>query len=112
MICEAVSLSHAGSHGRRLSRERDPERLVAQCGDDPFAPFQRRILHEPRQIGNALRGGEAADRAHGLFAVGGVEPGADRVRDDQAREQDQQGLSEQAPGKKPVHCWVTTGVNM
>ena len=99
-------------HGRRLSRKRDPERLVAQCGDDPLAPFQRRILDEPGQIGDALRGSETADRAHGLFAVGGVEPGSDGMRDDQAREQDQQGLSEQALGKKPAHCWLTAGVNM
>ena len=34
------------------------------------------------------------------------------MRDDQTREKDQQGLAEQALGKKPVHWRVTAGVNM
>jgi hypothetical protein len=34
------------------------------------------------------------------------------VRHDQAREQDEQGLSEDAPGKKAGHSALTAGVKM
>ncbi len=34
------------------------------------------------------------------------------MRHDQAGEQNEQGLAEQAFGKKPAHSWLTAGVNM
>jgi hypothetical protein len=102
---------------RRTPRQPHAEGLVAQRADDAAAPVGRGVAYQPRQIGDALGGGEAADGAHRLFAVGGVEPGADGVRDDQPDEQDQQGLAEQAPrpqalDERTAHCAVTSGVNM
>ena len=71
---------------RRLSRKGHAQRLIAQGCDDSFAPFERRFLDESGQIGDALRSSKSADRTHGLFPVRGVDPGADRMRDDQTRE--------------------------
>ena len=61
-------------------------------------PLARRLLDEPCQIRDALRGCKSTDRAYGLFAVRGVDPLADRMRDDQTRQKNKQGLTEQALG--------------
>ena len=53
-----------------------------------------------------------ADGPHGLLAVQRVNPRADEQRHDQTGEQNEQGLAEQALGKKPVHLRLTAGVNM
>ena len=100
------------SAGGGFGRDRNPEHLIARRRHDALAPFARRVLHQPRQIGDALRRREAADRAHGLFAIRGVDPRTHRMRHDQARQQNEQRLSEQAPGKKPAHSCFTAGVNM
>ena len=72
----------------------------------------RGVLHEAGEIGDALGGRKSTDGAHRLLAIRRVNPGADRMRHDQAGEQNEQGLSEQALRKKAGHCWLTAGVNM
>ena len=72
----------------------------------------RSFLDKSGQIGDALSGRKSADGAHGLLAIRGVDPGTDRMRNDQTREQNEQGLTKEALGKKPVHSWLTAGVNM
>ena len=74
--------------------------------------FARGVLDQAGKIGNALSGCKATDGTHGLFTVRGINPGTDGMGDDQARQQNKQGLSEQALRKKPVHSWLTAGVNM
>ena len=74
--------------------------------------FLRGILDEAGEIGDALGGCKPTNSAHGLLAVCGIDPRANGMRDNQSRQKNEQGLSEQAPRKKPVHSWVTAGVNM
>ena len=69
-------------------------------------------MDKSRQIGDALSCSKTADGAHGLLTIRGVDPRTERMRDDQTGEKNKQGLAEQALGKKPVHSWVTAGVNM
>ena len=96
-------------HGRRLGRERDAEALIAQGSDDALSRLRRGVLDEAGQIGDALGGCKSTDGAHRLLAVRRVDPRADRMRHDQAGEQNEQGLSEQAPGKKAGHSLAHRG---
>ena len=95
-----------------MGGERYPEALIAQGGDDALARLTRGVLHEAGEIGDALGGCESSDGPHRLLAVRRVNPGADCMRHDQAGEQDEHGLSEQALREKARHCWLTAGVNM
>jgi hypothetical protein len=60
-----ASPSAAGSGGAWVERD---------TRDDTGPGLARGLLDEARQVGNALGGGKAADRTHGLLAVGGVDP--------------------------------------
>ena len=97
---------------RRFGGEQDAERRVAQCSNDPLPPFVGGFLDKACQIGDALSGSKAADGAHGLLAVCSINPRAKCMRNDQPGEQDEQGLTKEALGKKPAHSWTTVGVNM
>ena len=69
----------------------------------------RGVLNEAGQIGDALGGCKSADCAHGLLAIRRINPGAHGMRHDEAREQNKQGLAEQALGEEAVHCVAHRG---
>jgi hypothetical protein len=48
----------------------------------------RRFLDQARKVGDALRRGETADGTHRLLARAGIDPGADRMRDHEPKEED------------------------
>ena len=98
--------------GGGCADERDTESLIVERGDNTLPRLCRRVLDQAREIGDALGGGKSADGAHGLLAVRGVDPRANRMGHNQAREQDEQRLSEEAPGKKTGHSVLTAGVNV
>ena len=107
-LCDGcVILRDGASQG--LGRERDAEALIAQRGDNARPRLARRLLDEARQIGDALGGCKAADGAHRLLAIRRVDPGAGGMGHDQPREQDEQGLSEQALGKEAAHSLAHRG---
>ena len=72
----------------------------------------RGVLHEAGEIGDALGGCKSADGPHRLLAVRRINPRADRMRHDEAGEQNEHCLAEQALREKAGHCWLTAGVNM
>jgi hypothetical protein len=86
--------------------------LIAQGSDKALSRFGRCILDQAGEVGYALGGCKPADSAHGLLAVCGIDPRANGMRHHKSDEQNEQGLAEQAPRKKPAHSWLTTGVNM
>ena len=75
-------------------------------------PIGWRVLDQTRQVGDALRRREAADRAHRLLARAGIDPGADRMRDHEPEQQDQECLAKQALGQEAGHSRLTSGVKM
>ena len=82
-----------------------------------FAPVGRHVFDQPGDVGDTLRGGEATDRAHRAFAIERIDERANGMRHDQSRQQQQQGLSEQARwqeilGQEPRHTLVTTAVKV
>ena len=79
---------------------------------NPLARCAGGVFDEAREIGDALSGSKAADGAHRLLPICGVNPGAEGMRNDESGKQDQQGLAEQALGQKSAHSWLTVGVNM
>ena len=85
--------------------------LIAHRGDDR-SRFARRFLHQACQVRDALRDRETTDRADRLLAVGGIDPGADRMRHNQPGEQDEQRLAEQALRAGTGSFGLTTGVNV
>jgi hypothetical protein len=97
---------------RRLGGEGDAKALVGERSNDARPCLARSLLDEAGQVGDALGGGKAADGAHGLLAVRGVNPRADAVGEDQSGQEDEQGLPEQALGEEAGHAWLTAGVNV
>ena len=74
---------------RRLRRERDAKGGIVQGRHDARPPIGGRLFDQAREVGDTLRHGEAADRPHRLLTCAGVNPRADRVRDDEPEQQDQ-----------------------
>ena len=95
-----------GGERRWLRRQGYSQRRVARRGDDAAAPIRRRLVDQPRQIGDALRRRVAADRAHRLSPVGGVDPAGDEMRHEQARQQDQHHLAEQRARQPAASCFA------
>ena len=96
---------------RSLGGKRDTEPLIAERRNNARPRVARSLLGQAGQIGDALGGGKSADRAHRLLAVGSIDLRPHRVRDNEAGQQDEQGLSEQALGEEAGHSWLTAGVS-
>ena len=58
----------------------------------------RGLLDEASEVGDALGRGEAADGAHGLLAVRGINPRTDGVGYNETGKQNEYGLSELSNG--------------
>jgi hypothetical protein len=70
------------------------------------------VAHQPRQVCDALRYHEAANRTHDLSTVGAVDPRAHQMGRKETGEKHEQGLAKQASWKQALHSLVTAGANI